>query len=156
MVTSMVGIIQIFGVLSIIVGIILVLISFATIIFLPTLLPLGASAILGGALLMAFARVVELLEELNSKLTPIHSIALALANKYNPDQSKMAAQEDGAAFDPNNSIVDPLSNLPAGSRIERHFMHRVAFLPDGTVKGETDSGLRSFKTFEEWRKFIGK
>ena len=63
----MVAIIKFFGVLSIIVGVILIVISFGTILFLPTLMPLGASALLGGALLIAFARVVELLEKLNSK-----------------------------------------------------------------------------------------
>jgi hypothetical protein len=156
MVAPMVGIIKFFGVLSIIVGIILIVISFGTIIFLPTLLPLGASSLLGGALLIAFARVVELLEELNEKLIPVHSIAIALEKKYNPDQSKIAAQADGATFDPKNPIVDPLSNLPPGSQIERHFSRRVAFLPDDTVIGETDTGLREFKTFEEWRRFIGK
>ena len=67
-----------------------------------------------------------------------------------------STQEEQIPFDPNNPIMDPLSILPAGSRIERHFMRRVAFLPDGMVKGETDSGLRNFKTFEEWRRFIGK
>ena len=66
------------------------------------------------------------------------------------------AQERPIFFDPNNPIVDPLSNLPAGSRIERHFMRRVAFLPDGTVVGETDNGPHKFTTFEEWRRSIGK
>jgi hypothetical protein len=156
LVAPMVGIIKFFGVLSIIVGVILIVISFATIFLLSTLLPLGASALLGGALLIAFARVVELLEKLNEKLIPVHSIAIALEGKYNPDQSKMTAQAADATFDPKNPIVDPLTNLPPGSQIERHFSRRVAFLPDNSVIGETDTGLRKFKTFEEWRRFIGK
>ena len=143
MVASMVGIIKFFGVLSIIVGVILILAAFGTILFLPTLMPLGASALLGGALLFAFARVVELLEELNKKLIPVHSIAIALEKKYNPSQS-------------DSPIVDPLSNLPAGSRTEHHFGRRVAFLPDGSAVGETDGGVYSYKTFEDWRKYIGK
>lgn len=67
-----------------------------------------------------------------------------------------SARREPAPFDPNNPIVDPLSNLPEGSRIERHFRRRIVFLPDGTVLGETDGGLRKFKTFEEWRRFIEK
>jgi ribosomal protein S27E len=60
------------------------------------------------------------------------------------------------SFDPDNPILDPLSNLPAGSRIERKFRRRVAFLPDGSVIGETDSGVSKFKTFEEWQRTIGE
>jgi hypothetical protein len=152
----MVGIIRFFGVLSIIAAIILILISFLTVFLLPTLLPLGASALLGGALLVAFARVVELLEELNIKLTPVHALAIALEQKYRPSQSNVAEPAGSRPFDPNNPIVDPLSNLPVGSRIEHHFRRRVAFLPDGTVIGETDDGARKFKAFEEWRRAIGE
>jgi hypothetical protein len=151
----MIGIIRFFGVLSIIAAIFLILASFLTIVFLPTLLPLGASALLGGALLVAFARVVELLEDLNTKVAPISALALALEQKYRPDTSSASAGAGDTSFDPANPIVDPLSNLPDGSRIERHFGRRIAFLPDGTVVGETNDGLRSFKTFEDWRRAIG-
>jgi hypothetical protein len=58
------------------------------------------------------------------------------------------------SFDPSNPIVDPLSDLPTGSRIERHFARRVAFLPDGGVIGETDNGLAKFNSFEEWRHHV--
>jgi hypothetical protein len=64
------------------------------------------------------------------------------------------SKPEEAHFDPDHPIFDPLSNLPAGSRIERHFRRRVAFLPDGSVKGETDSGVTDFNTFEEWRASI--
>jgi len=52
-------------------------------------------------------------------------------------------------------VFDP-DKLPAGSRIERRFKRPVAFLPDGSVIGDTDSGPRQFKSFEEWRHSIGK
>jgi len=143
MVVPMVGIIKFFGVLSIIVGVVLILVSFGTILFLPTLMPLGASALLGGALLFAFARVVELLEELNKKLIPIHSIAVALEKKYNPSSS-------------DSPIADPQSNPPVRLRTETHFGRRVDFLSDGSVIGETDGGVYSYRTFEDWRKYIGK
>jgi hypothetical protein len=70
---SMVGIIKFFGVLSIIVGVFLILVSFGTIIFLPVLLSLGANALLSGALLIAFARVVELLESIDDKIMPVRA-----------------------------------------------------------------------------------
>jgi hypothetical protein len=153
----MVGIIKVFGVLSVIVGAILLIISVSVgVIFLSILLPAGASALLGGALLVVFARIAEILAEMNDKLTPIHKLALVLEQKYHVDQSHVTAESGGVTFDPNNPIVDPLSNLPAGSKIERHFKRRVALLPDGTVLGETDGGLRRFETFEEWQRFIGK
>jgi hypothetical protein len=60
------------------------------------------------------------------------------------------------ALDPNNPIFDPFDGLPTGSRVQRHFMRRVAFLPDGTVFGETDGGPHQFSSFEEWRRSIGK
>ena len=53
------------------------------------------------------------------------------------------------------TVFDP-DKLPAGSRIERRFKRAVAFLPDGSVIGDTDSGPRQFKSFEEWRHSIGK
>jgi cytoskeletal protein CcmA (bactofilin family) len=53
-------------------------------------------------------------------------------------------------------MVFDLDKLPAGSRIERRFKRPVAFLPDGSVIGDTDSGPRQFKSFEEWRHSIGK
>jgi hypothetical protein len=59
-------------------------------------------------------------------------------------------------FDPNQTIVDWVLDLPTGSRIDRKFKRRVAYLPDGTVTGETDNGPKNFKTFEEWRRFISK
>ena len=153
----MVGVIKVFGVLSVIVGVILIIISFSVgIIFVSVFLPAGASALLGGALLVVFARIVEVLGEMNEKLTPIYKLALALESKYHVDESQMASEAGGAPFDPNDPIVDPLSNLPPGSKIEHHFRRRVALLPDGTVLGETDGGLRRFKAFEEWRRFIGK
>jgi len=153
----MVGVIKVFGVLSVIVGVILIIISVsAGIIFLSILLPAGASALLGGALLIVFARIVEILAEMNYKLTPIHKLALALEEKNHGDQSQVAAGSGGATFDPNDPIVDPLSNLPPGSKIEHHFRRRVALLPDGTVLGETEGGLKRFRTFDGWRRFIGE
>ncbi|HZQ11856.1 MAG TPA: hypothetical protein VFB31_03500 [Pseudolabrys sp.] len=150
----MVGIIRFFGVLSIIVAVPLIIVAFGTIFLLPTLLPLGASALLGGALLLAFARVVELLEELNTKLSPIQAIAMALEQKYSHDA--VTRSQSDPTFDPKNPIVDPFSSLPVGSRTERHFRRRMAYLPDGTIFGETDDGPRAFQTFEDWRRAIGK
>lgn len=153
----MIGIIKFFGVLSIIVAVILILVSFATVYWLPTLLPLGGSLLLGGALLIAFARVVELLEELNEKLEPVNKIARALAQKY--DQAAFDVSDQAGStekFDPNNPIINPFANLPSGSRLERHFLKRVAFLPDGSVIGDTDDGVTRFQSFEAWRRAIGK
>ena len=150
----MVDIIKFFGVISIIVAVILGLVSIVSIILIPTLLPLAASALLGGALLIAFARVVELLEQLNEKIKPISAVALALEEKYNAKPNEQVSNT--AKFDPNNPITDPFTNLPAGSQIERHFRRRVAFLPDESVIGETDKGPHKFKNFDEWRRFIGE
>jgi hypothetical protein len=66
------------------------------------------------------------------------------------------AKAQKPAFNPEHPIVDWVFDLPPGSRIDRKFKRRVAYLPDGTVTGETDSGPKNFKTFEEWRQFIGK
>jgi hypothetical protein len=70
-------------------------------------------------------------------------------------KTKPSASEPGR-LDPNQTIVDWVFDLPPGSRIDRKFKRRVAYLPDGTVTGETDNGPKNFKTFEEWRRFIGK
>jgi cytoskeletal protein CcmA (bactofilin family) len=64
-------------------------------------------------------------------------------------QTSASAQvETRMGFDPDK--------LPVGSRIERRFKRPVAFLPDGSVIGDTDNGPRQFKSFEEWRHAIGK
>jgi hypothetical protein len=54
-------------------------------------------------------------------------------------------------FDPKNN---PFGDLPAGSKVETHFERQVAFLPDGTVFGDTDFGPRKFDSFDEWRRFV--
>src|SRR5665647_1846378 len=149
----MVGIIRGFGVLSIIVAVMLFLVSFVFVFFLPTFLMLGASALLSGAILIAFARAVELLEDLNNKLVPIHNIALVLEEKYRPVAAKSEKSDANSSFDPNNPIVDPMASLPAGSRIERKFGRRVAFLPDRSVMGETDEGLKKFENIADWQRY---
>src|SRR5262245_40021499 len=63
-------------------------------------------------------------------------------------QTSASAHGTPMAFDPDK--------LPVGSRIGRRFKRRVVFLPDGSVIGDTDSGPRQFKSFEEWRHSIGK
>jgi hypothetical protein len=59
-------------------------------------------------------------------------------------------------FDPQYPIFNPFNDLPAGSKVERHFGLRVAFLPDGSVLGDSDSGPRKFDSFEEWRRSVGE
>jgi hypothetical protein len=50
--------------------------------------------------------------------------------------------------------INPFYDLPTGSKVERQFGRQMAFLPDGTVFGETDFGPRNFASFDEWRRFI--
>jgi hypothetical protein len=68
----MIGIIKSFGVVGIIIGAILIFVAFITRGLLGALLQAGLSAVLGGALLIAFARAVELLESINDKLSPVN------------------------------------------------------------------------------------
>ena len=92
------------------------------------------------------------LEQMQQNASALNAVADALdSNHY--ARSGAAAQEP---FDPDNRIIDPLSDLPDGTRIEHKFRRRVAFLPDSSVIGETDSGVRKFKTFEEWQRAIGE
>jgi hypothetical protein len=139
----MVGIIKFFGIISFIISGILFFISVTSIYLLATLGPFAASSLLGGALLLAFARVVELLEELNAKIQPMHTIAKALEQKYSPPNTL-------------SDQPDPFTNLPSGSQIERHFERRVAFLPDDSVIGETDKGPLHFSSFQECCRSIGE
>jgi hypothetical protein len=55
-------------------------------------------------------------------------------------------------FDRDSNSFD---NLPVGSKLLRHLNIQVAFLPDGSVKGETDHGIKWFHSFEDWRKYTG-
>jgi hypothetical protein len=58
-----------------------------------------------------------------------------------------------AVFDRDRNSFD---NLPVGSKLLRHLNMQVVLLPDGSVKGETDRGIKWFRSFEDWRKHIGK
>jgi hypothetical protein len=104
-------IIKLLGWLSIIVSVVLLLAGVVSIVFIGTLLPLAASALLGGAMLIVFARRVELLEELNNKLVPIHSLAVALESHYQP----AAATATIDSNDPDHVLWRP----PANSRVEQ-------------------------------------
>jgi hypothetical protein len=48
----------------------------------PLALPLAFGSLFGGALLVAFARVVRLLQDLNEKVAPISRIARGIEHKY--------------------------------------------------------------------------
>jgi hypothetical protein len=80
----------------------------------------------------------------------------AVADAVGSNNNARAGAPTSKPIDPDNPIIDPLSDLPGGSRIERKLRRRVAFLPDGSVIGETDSGVSRFKTFEEWQRAIGE
>lgn len=115
----MVEIIRGFGFLSILVSVILILVAFSfnNIILLPAFLSLGATALLNGAMLIAFARMVELLEELNGKMTPVYAIAKALEEKHHPAnvvdrESDSEVKYQTGVFDRNSNSFD---NLPVGS-----------------------------------------
>jgi hypothetical protein len=143
----MVGIIKFFGWLSVVVAVVLLFISLVAIYFLPVLLPIGASALLGGALLIVFARIVELLEELNEKLGPVHVIAKALETKYRPEPAPSQAANLGS---PSHILDHP----PPGVSVEKYKGRRVALLSDGSVVGETLAGARKFNSLEEFKDFI--
>src|SRR5262245_60296059 len=69
----MTGVVKFFGWLKVIVGVVVVItliFYFSLVIVYPSSLAFGAMALLGGALLIVFARIAELLGEMNSKLVP--------------------------------------------------------------------------------------
>lgn len=56
-----------------------------------------------------------------------------------------------------NTVIHPtFGNLPEGTKAIAHKKREIAFLPDGTVIGETNSGPRKFDSFEDWRRFTGE
>ncbi len=65
----MTDIIKVFGGIGIAIGAVLILLSFSVFLA-PLLLPIGLNSLLGGAVLIAFARAVELLESIDNKLGP--------------------------------------------------------------------------------------
>ena len=137
----MVGIIKFFGVLSVIVGAFLVFIGLVTVLLLPILLPLGANALLGGALLLAFARVVELLESINEKISPVHATTAAASQSFSTtskaaspstpttrtfDEQKWRAL---AEFDPDLTRVDAALR-PYGQKYVDQFAAEYLVLSD--------------------------
>jgi hypothetical protein len=68
----MTDIIKFFGVAGIIIGSILILIGLLSFGIFFILVGAGLNALLGGALLIAFARAVELLESINDKVSPVN------------------------------------------------------------------------------------
>lgn len=89
--------------------------------------------------------MVELLEDLNKKLVPVSAIALSLASKYGLESEVEEKRND-----------DPFENLPNGTQIKTFKGRKVAFLPDGSVYAETTMGPKEFRSFEEYRDFIGE
>jgi hypothetical protein len=100
----------------------------------------------------AIAENIARLEKMQEHASAVSAVADAIGPGHHAESNGLASMP----LDPDNAIFDPLSNLPTGSRIERKFRRRVAFLPDGSVIGETDSGVSKFKTFEEWQRAIGE
>jgi hypothetical protein len=142
----MVGIVKLFGWLSIIVAVIVLCLVVISIPLAAILLPVGASALLGGALLIVFARIVELLEELNSKLDPVVSVARKLESVYQPGNN-----DSTAAI----SDSDLLNNPPVGAQVFKYKARRVVQLADGSVIGETlTGGGRRFASIKEFQNFI--
>ena len=74
------------------------------------------------------------------------------------DMEQFRAAAEGRDEVQNVQVKAPLdpNNPDLFSKVERHFGRRVAFLLDGSVFGDTDSGPRTFNSFEEWRRFVGE
>ena len=144
----MVGIIKFFGWFSVIVGAMLLFVGVVSIVFWVTFIPLGASALLGGALLIVFARIVELLEALNEKLVPVFTIAKTLESKYQPDRdSESAARE--------LTDADLLKDPPADAKIFSYKNRRVVQFANGQVIAQTlTGGARRFSSLQEFQDFI--
>jgi hypothetical protein len=140
----MVGVIKFFGVISIVVAVILFVLSIGTIVLLPTLLPLGASALLGGALLIAFARVVELLESIDKKIDPVHRIAHELHRKYEASPTATAAESMAAA-------AKASSSFPKGTTLYDANGIRVAMLPDQSLVVFQGGRQVKFETATDYR-----
>lgn len=81
----MIGIIKYFGWLAILsaIGVLAWCIrSPETIVLYPLTLPLAFGSLFGGALLVALARVVRLLQDINEQVVPISRIARGIEHKY--------------------------------------------------------------------------
>jgi hypothetical protein len=142
----MVQIINVFGWLGIIAAVVLAAVGIGSrSMLLTVLLPIAAYCLLSGALLVAFGRVVELLEQLNLKIEPIYFIATQLADKYKPEKRSPSQDEEAA---------DDFDSLPAGSHFSSYRGRRVATLPDGSVLAETMTTPKRFASFEEYRDYV--
>ena len=152
----MAAIVKLFGWLSAIIGILSVsigIVNFFGVSRWAGLLPLGASALLSGALLIVFGRIVELLEEMNGKLeeingklSPIFTISKALESNYRP---QLAPEVQSM------SETDILNNPPPGARVIKYKNRRVVQLSDTTIVAETlTGGAKRFSSLEEFQNFI--
>jgi len=138
----MVGIVKFFGWFCIVVAVVIFAVAIATIFQIAGLLPLGAGVLLSGALLVVFARIVELLQDLNNKIEPISAIAQILAPQYKVKNDQ-------------KSKDDVFSRLPPDTKIIEFEGRRVARMPDGSVLGDTNQGPQQFGSLEEYRRFLG-
>jgi hypothetical protein len=147
----MVAVVKLFGALGVIVAVILILASFATVYLMPVLLPVGASALLGGVLLLAFARVVELLESLDRKMSPVHVLAEQLAAKY---QAQIHPQGEAAAAprDAQRASFGDAS-FPPGTIVYDAKGVQVAILPDKSVLADLPGGEARFNSAIEYREY---
>jgi hypothetical protein len=142
----MAAIVKFFGWLSVIIGIVNLLVGGTFFSRWAGLLPLGAAALLSGALLIVFARIVELLEEMNEKLSPIFTIAKALESNYRP---QVASEVQSM------SETDILNNPPPGATVIKYKNRRVVQLSDTTIVAETlTGGAKRFSSLEEFQNFI--
>ena len=71
---------------------------------------------------------IDRLEKLKEQANSVNTVAVAM-------RSGQPVRVPN--FDSNNPMFDPFDDLPAGSMVQRHKMRRVAYLPDGSVFGET-------------------
>lgn len=82
----MTRIIKFFGWVMVITGALACLTIPLTIFAYPIIASVGLSALLGGALLITFARVVELLQNLNTMVAPISRVAVQLEARTKQQQ----------------------------------------------------------------------
>jgi hypothetical protein len=161
----MAGVVKFFGWLNVIVGVVLLIILIIWPFFFiayPSLLALGAMALLGGALLIVFARIAELLgemnsklllflrsveflEEINNKLIPVTALAHRLDAHY---------RDDNPAATPPPSNSELLRNPPEDAERIYYKGYPAIKLGDGTVIGETATGVWRFASVKEYHDFI--
>ena len=117
----------------------------------PGQLGAGLVAILNGAMLVAFAQLVQGVQRLNRQLEPLAKIGAVLAPRYlaGADVAPAPATDDSEALD---TIV---TNPPTNAQVYANGNFRVVLMSDGRVIAQTAEGTKSFANLDAYKKFAG-